>query len=239
MIKLLILSIIFLSISSSSEPIDKEPINKILYSAMKIDDNLKPSDKNKSLNLIEKSIDKNDIQFELLFNSNKSIYKLKEELDTEDISKKIAQLYFGGIYVYYADTLKEKNICQAQAYGEFFIFPNETFKWELTKESAKISGYLCYKAKTVKIVTNDKGVFKKEVIAWYTPEIATNFGPKGYHGLPGLILELQEGNQIFYASNIALNTNIKIKIEKPSRGHEVSYHEFLNIGKKIGNENRP
>jgi len=39
----------------------------------------------------------------------------------------------------------------------------------------------------------------KEVVvtAWYTPEIPVNQGPENYWGLPGLILEVNDGKQLF------------------------------------------
>jgi GLPGLI family protein len=43
------------------------------------------------------------------------------------------------------------------------------------------------------------------VTAWYAPDIPVRFGPIGYGGLPGLILELQNESATFYVTKINLN----------------------------------
>ncbi|WP_240614833.1 GLPGLI family protein [Polaribacter filamentus] len=65
--------------------------------------------------------------------------------------------------------------------------------------------YTCYKATYTKEIENTtmsivngetKEVKNKETIvttAWYTTQIAISNGPKDYQGLPGLILEINDG----------------------------------------------
>jgi GLPGLI family protein len=43
------------------------------------------------------------------------------------------------------------------------------------------------------------------ITAWYTPEIPVNQGPEGYWGLPGLILEVNDGKTIILCSKVVLN----------------------------------
>ena len=71
----------------------------------------------------------------------------------------------------------------------------------------------------------------KEVVvtAWYTPEIPVNQGPEGYWGLPGLILEVNDGKTVILCSKIVLNPKEKVEIKAVSKGKVVSQKEFDEI----------
>jgi GLPGLI family protein len=64
------------------------------------------------------------------------------------------------------------------------------------------------------------------VTAWYTPEIPVNQGPEGYWGLPGLILEVNDGKTIILCSKVVLNTKEKVEIKAPSNGKIISQKEY-------------
>ena len=210
--------------------------NIIIYDTKEVSSLFKEKDaKEPGITMIKNAIKDNKVQFELAFNKTQSIYRLKGNLGTNDLSQKLAQAYFGGVNIHYTDLSTNKNIFQCKAYGDLIIVPTETFNWQLTNESKKIGKYVCYKATTIKVNVNEKGSFNRQVTAWYTPKIATNFGPRGYHGLPGLILELQEHNLLFYASAITLNTSVKIVEPK---GHQMSADEFMEFGQKASRETR-
>lgn len=67
---------------------------------------------------------------------------------------------------------------------------------------------------------------EKTITAWYAPEIPINQGPDKYWGLPGLILEVNDGTTIILCSKIALNVKDKAKIEAPKKGKVVSQKEY-------------
>ncbi len=67
------------------------------------------------------------------------------------------------------------------------------------------------------------------ITAWYTPEIPVNQGPEGYWGLPGLILEVNDGKTTILCSKVVLNTKEKTEIKPPSKGKEVSQKEYDDI----------
>ncbi|MBW2961592.1 GLPGLI family protein [Mesonia aestuariivivens] len=94
--------------------------------------------------------------------------------------------------------------------------------WKITKQSKKIGKYICYKA-TNKILLNNK--LPIEVIAWFTPEVPYSFGPKGYGGLPGLIIALNERGFYFYAEKIKFHDS-KLNIDKPQKGKLVTPDEY-------------
>lgn len=64
------------------------------------------------------------------------------------------------------------------------------------------------------------------ITAWYTPEIPVSQGPEGYWGLPGLILEVNDGKTTILCSKIVLNPKEKIEIKALTKGKVVSQKEY-------------
>jgi GLPGLI family protein len=64
------------------------------------------------------------------------------------------------------------------------------------------------------------------ITAWYTPEIPVNQGPEGYWGLPGLILEVNDGKTVILCSKVVLNAKDKVEIKAPKNGKEISQKEY-------------
>lgn len=68
-----------------------------------------------------------------------------------------------------------------------------------------------------------------EIIAWFTPEIPVSQGPSDYWGLPGLILEINNGRSSLLCSEIRLNQDAEEKIKRPSKGKKVTQQEYNTI----------
>lgn len=68
----------------------------------------------------------------------------------------------------------------------------------------------------------------KEIVvtAWYTPEIPVNQGPENYWGLPGLILEINDGTTTILCSKVVLNAKEKVEIKPAKKGKVVSQKEY-------------
>lgn len=64
------------------------------------------------------------------------------------------------------------------------------------------------------------------ITAWYSPEIPVSQGPEGYWGLPGLILEVNDGKTIILCSKIVLNPKEKTEIKATSNGKVLSQKEY-------------
>jgi GLPGLI family protein len=79
---------------------------------------------------------------------------------------------------------------------------------------------------------------EKIITAWYTPEIPVNQGPENYWGLPGLILEVNDGKTIILCSKLVINPKDKIEIKAPTKGKEVTQKEYNDILKKKMDEMR-
>lgn len=70
---------------------------------------------------------------------------------------------------------------------------------------------------------------EREIVAWYTPEIPIGQGPSNYWGLPGLILEVNDGRTALLCSKLVLNAQEKMEIVPPSKGKKVSQEEYDEI----------
>lgn len=132
-----------------------------------------------------------EINFTLIFNDSLSVFYLEKKLYSSKRAANFAIIdagYFGRIQQqpnnYITEELQED-------FGRFLV-SRPYQKWELHDETKKIGDYLCFKATTFYNVTTPKGkVFKWNFVAWYSPQLPYKFGPVGYGGLPGLIVELQ------------------------------------------------
>lgn len=173
---------------------------------------------------------KTKIKFELLFTQNESIYKMIKNMAVDkDKSLSSAILLTGGKEKVYTNTRKNESLRLKDFLGDFFLIKNNRKRWQLTQESKMIGKYNCIKA----ILINKENAKQLPTIAWYTPNIPVNIGPKGYGNLPGLILELKIGPIIYKATTIELNPKPKIKIEQPKSGNYVTEKEFEIILKDI------
>ena len=142
---------------------------------------------------------------------------------------------------------------------EFLVKDSLTnLKWKMEGETRVIGGYNCFKATAVRTVsatdlrnfmpkkeetpevkkeaatktnfTDQLSVPKEDVITvWYTPEIPVNQGPEGYWGLPGLILEVNDGRTVILCSKIVLNPKEKAVIKPVVKGKVVTQKEFDEI----------
>ena len=64
------------------------------------------------------------------------------------------------------------------------------------------------------------------ITAWYTPEIPVNQGPEGYWGLPGLILEVNDGKTVILCSKVVLNPKEKAAIKPATNGKVINQKDF-------------
>ena len=60
------------------------------------------------------------------------------------------------------------------------------------------------------------------ITAWYTLAIPVSNGPGNFHGLPGLILAVNDGTETIVCSKIVLNPKNKIDFSEPKKGKIVT-----------------
>jgi GLPGLI family protein len=172
------------------------------------------------------------IKFELKFNQTESFFGLVDDLsrDGDDMLLFNAKLIFGGNSTYYTNLKDNLFLEQKSVFGKQFLVTSniEKNQWVLTNKSKEISGYKCYKAKYHRIATNKEFQKRKvPIIAWYCPEIASNFGPYEAVGLPGMVLEFSVNDHSLVARKINFDSSPIIR--KPNKGKVVTKEEFENI----------
>lgn len=189
----------------------------------------------------------------LTFNKEASIYKEEESLAPPQPSGiNIVVSFSGGSDVLYKNIKENRYTNQNESFSKLFLIKDELEKldWKLESETKNIGEYTCYKAtkthqrevfKSMSFSNNnDKDSETKEeekepemetitTTAWYTPQIPVSTGPGNYHGLPGLILEINDGSQTLICSKIVLNPKDKVKIVEPKKGKEVSQKKYDEI----------
>lgn len=170
-----------------------------------------------------------DIVYELNFTQNESYFSLKNILKNESNSGLAFNLAKnkGGNDIFYANKKKNKAVKQKDDEGEWLLITSKFnhHKWKLTNQKKKIKGLVCYKATTTFTFESLRKTIIEPVEAWYCPSIPFSFGPAGYEGLPGVILELDNGRVTFYAIRIHLNTQKKLKIKEPTKGKKITEKE--------------
>jgi len=178
--------------------------------------------------LYQKSIRNNkDVLFSLVFNNNESYFSCKSELDNK-YPPNWTSLKSGAKNIYYS-SLKNKESFRINSSFNKLLIIQEPKKWKFTNETKVIDNYVCYKAKTIRILRGRKGVKEQTIIAWFTKDIPVPFGIQNLNGLQGLILELYIGNSLsFKATNIDLDPKEKIEIIKP-KGKRISSEEFAEM----------
>ena len=113
---------------------------------------------------------------------------------------------------------------------------------EEKKETAKKETVKTEEVKTDETATTEKKDEKKTnffdevemqkeitVTAWYCPEIPVNQGPDEYWGLPGLIMEVNDGKTVIMCSKLVMNVKDKVEIKAPTGGDKVTQKEFDDI----------
>jgi GLPGLI family protein len=191
----------------------------------------------------------NQKTFILKFDKTTSIYEEEEKLNAPNPKangSRVVVMNLGGSgkgSTYYKNTKEQHFAKQTEIQGKVFLIKDELpkYDWQMAAETKNIGQYTCYKATYSEEVENKKisvinGETKEEVTketkittAWYTLQIPVSNGPGDYQGLPGLILEINDGKNIIVCTEIVLNPSEKIKIEAPTKGKEVDQKEFTKI----------
>ena len=185
--------------------------------------------------------------YTLNFTKTESTFKQNKELDAPKPKTNGVQIMImgngGGADVLYKNIAEKRFANKTEISGKRFLIKDklEDFKWQMTGETKNIGKYTCYKATQSReeeriSFTSENGkenetkeMVTVETIAWYTPDIPVSNGPKGHWGLPGLILEIQEGRETIVCTEIILNPTEKINIEEPTKGKIVTQEKYDKI----------
>jgi GLPGLI family protein len=156
---------------------------------------------------------------------------------------------------FYKNTKDKTYTVDKEFMGKEFLIQDSlpNLAWKLESETKQIGGYNCFKATAIREASKTdfrnfrmkkKEEEKKEetgktnlmdeldlpkeitITAWYTPEIPISQGPENYWGLPGLILEVNDGKTTILCSKVVLNLKDKIEIKAPTKGEEITQKKY-------------
>ena len=220
--------------------------------SIKLDSTQMDSDRHQDMMaMLQKQFEKTYI---LSFNKEESIYKEDEKLEApQPAGMQLMIVNTGGSDLLYKNTKENRYTNQNESFSKLFLIKDilQDHDWELSGETKFIGDYECRKATTSRQVTvvqggvsinGDKDLSENEneepelreqiVTAWYAPEIPINHGPSNYEGLPGLILEVNDGTTTMICSKIVINPSKKITIVEPKKGKVLNQDEYDAIMEK-------
>ena len=190
--------------------------------------------------------------FTLDFTKSESMYKEEQELDAPkgpSANGGVMVMVMGGdgsSDILYKNIKEKRMANKTDLMGKIFLIKDNlvSYDWELTGETKNIGNYTCYKAvfekeeESVEInmidgeVKEEKGMKKRTLVAWYTTDVPISNGPNNYGGLPGLILEVNDGDLTIVCSELVLNPKEVKEIKEPIKGKIVTRKKFGNIAKE-------
>jgi len=206
----------------------------------------------KMMEMLKKQFEKT---FVLTFDKDESVYKEDEKLGKPQgpSNMEMVMINTGGSDILYKNTKENRYTNQNDVFGKIFLIKDhlEKLDWKLGDQTKNIGKYTCYKATLKREVevfesgisfNGDKDLDETKktapkmkeitITAWYTPKIPVNNGPGNYHGLPGLILEVNDGTETVICSKIVMNSKNNTALKEPSKGKVVSQEKFETIIEK-------
>jgi len=161
----------------------------------------------------------------LKFNPNESYYYIDTGMKPDDLEDPMAyhlSKMMLGSGIFYQNAPKRYTLNQKESMHQLFLV-KDTIKndWTISYEKKFIGGFKCYKA-------TKKCKCGKDIVAWFTPEIPVPFGPAGYGGAPGLILELTYFKHTYRMKNIKF-LKTPIPITPPNKGKPITIEELKKL----------
>lgn len=188
------------------------------------------------------------------FTKSESVYKQEESLDGPTMGGGGGMQFIvagsGDADILYKHVKEHRFANLNEMFGKMFLIKDTLTqrKWTLTKESKNIGNYTCFKAtydyerevmQTSVSTDGEEPELDPEpemetitVTAWYTPQIPVQNGPGTYYGLPGLILEVNDGELNILCSKIVLNPKGGVDVSEPNSGKEVTQEQYDTILEK-------
>lgn len=183
-------------------------------------------------------------EYELTFNRQESLYQEVVELEVEEQrGMRFMSMMTGGGGTLYKDLSTGTYLDKVEFFGKQFLITDtiEKLEWKLEKDMKVIGKYQCNLATAQRVVTLTRSetvdgesrdtTFQDtiNISAWYTMQVPVSNGPAQYGGLPGLIMELNDGQTTMLCVKVTLKPGETAEIKKPDGGEEVSQAEYERI----------
>jgi GLPGLI family protein len=167
---------------------------------------------------------------ELLFDADESLYRNVEEEEDEEIGSEqqgmVIRMQRPEATYYRNFTTKTKADARDFSGKKYLISGELTGgNWKVTTETKQVLGYHCMKATTTDTTR------KREITAWFTPDLPLPTGPAAYGELPGTVLEvdINNGEIIVTAKKVDFKKLKKGELKAPSKGEKISDADFQQL----------
>lgn len=176
------------------------------------------------------NLESDKIEYTLNYNTNEAYFFANPIIiDNDGINFNLAAITGRGKLKYYqnSSTKEYRDYRDSKRTGAVIVNEEQKQEWTLLNESKIIDGHNCYKATTP--VHFDDGMRKQNFTftAWYTPEIPVSYGPTGFGGLPGLILELVTDKATFFVKKINLTLDAAPEIDRLLSPKAISQETYM------------
>ncbi|HFX17973.1 MAG TPA: GLPGLI family protein [Flavobacteriales bacterium] len=160
----------------------------------------------------------------LKFNPKESLYQIETGIDPDDVEDPMAyhlSKMILGHGIFYQNLPKHYTLNQKETMHKLFLVKDSIKNdWTINYEKKMIGGYKCYKA-------TKKCPCGRDIVAWFTPEIPLPFGPAGYAGTPGLILQLTFFKHTLRMKKLTLRKK-PVVMTPPSKGEPITKVKLEN-----------
>ncbi len=196
-------------------------------------------------------------EYTLEFTKEESIYIQEEKLDAPRSNVRsdgmmVVVAGSGDSDILYKNLKENRFVNQNEMFSKQFLIKDAITgrEWKLEKETKNIGQYSCFKAtytyereimrmrtRGTDADTDSSNEDEAEmetitVTAWYTPQIPVKNGPGSYDGLPGMILEISDGELSILCSKVVLNPKNGLDIKEPAKGKVVTQAAYDEIMEK-------
>lgn len=205
-----------------------------------------PEQKKLRADLIKQIQDQLQKEYRLTFTDEESMYEEEAKLETPKpaSSSGVTITLANNNEVLYRNLKDSTYVNETEILGKLFLIQDKlkTIAWTLEKETKNIGQYTCFKATYEREEKKEKYDYQEEeayevmetvvTTAWYTPQIPMSQGPDEYWGLPGLILEVNEGEVSLLCYKVILNPADGIDIKVPSKGKKIDQEKYDFISER-------
>jgi GLPGLI family protein len=178
--------------------------------------------------------------FDLIYNSDEMFFSAKkvENLSDEEFENLLLMCDMdGGYYKQNNDVFLYRVVPETKDIKNLICKSKVVTNWKLSDEKKIILGYECKRADSMVYIDYGDGesISTYTVTAWYCKDIKCTYGPKGFGGLDGLILELNQNLVTYTAIKLEEYPNIfpfkmypELKI--------IDEKDFFNYFRKLRNK---
>ena len=195
-------------------------------------------------------------KFELIFNENVSLFRSVVDEEAPDPFANAGGGGGGARFNFrmpsantFTDLAKQMQYEERAFFEkEFLIIDSlKQYKWKLSEETKTIAKQLCKKATTMitapqmrmrvsiggggnntdTTANTPRAPKETELVVWYAENIPVSFGPEGYSGLPGVIMEIDQDNGATVTTAVEVSAKYPRKeLVAPTKGDKMNRAQF-------------